>query len=949
METAYNPAADEETLSALKRLQTENKQLNRRIRLLQKKIDAAETAAQTDRLIGDIRSVNQKKLEKHMSLLLEYSQVAILMLDEYGRMAYCTNEFMRLAGVNNFGIINGRALRDVFSIFEGKKFVDEALRLFEEVKDNLLPVTLNTKIFFPANSTERLYTIQFDPITENGLFDGEIIICHDTTDIRNAEAEKRTRLMLDSTPVACTLWTADGELIGWNKKTQELLDLNYDEINEENFFSRCADIQDDNQRSVVKWNGLLKTALETGTVETDWNCVINDEEFLPLRATFVRMPWKDSFCVAVYAVNLHELRMREMAVRKANEENYLIKVEAKTAEAASNAKSNFLAIMSHELRTPLNVIIGMSELMPTNNLNKTQKKYFSDIQIMSKSLFNLINDILDFSKIEADKFDVLPVSYSIKELINNIDAMFRHITKEKNISFRCHVADSVPDVLYGDEIRIRQVFTNITSNAIKYTHEGSVSVTVNKTIKNDKAYFEFCVKDTGIGIKAEDIPKLFTAFQQVDKRKNRGIMGTGLGLAISKKLTDVMGGIIEVESEYGKGSVFRVLFPLIEGDPNKLADSKKKRNFVMVKHGGRITALVVDDMPENNTIAKGFLALHGIDTDTALSGEDALKKISAEKYNIIFMDQMMPEMDGLDTTRYIRALAEKTGDKWFSDIPIIALSANVVSGMLDKFKDAGMNDFIGKPIDSKLLNEKLSQWLPPDKIEFAGHPNDIAAPKDDNSDGKRLFEQLKNLPEIDSVDGLAHTGSVSSYIKIIRQFYAGFDKSALALQSFLEKNDRNSYHIKIHALKGLLATLGLKSLSEWAKKLELASAEDEDDFPLCRNETFPFINECRKFFNRLPEEFTVSHSTKKKNREDIDVFWTNLNKLKPVLETGHANSIKELIEKLNLLSFDKETDGFISELSDLIGDFDYDIALQKIEGFKNGKQNKNSKKKHISG
>jgi signal transduction histidine kinase/CheY-like chemotaxis protein/PAS domain-containing protein/HPt (histidine-containing phosphotransfer) domain-containing protein len=948
MEAVYNPVVDEETLSALKRLQTENKQLNRRIRLLQKKIDAAETAAQTDRLIGDIRSVNQKKLEKYMTLLLEYSQVAILMLDEYGRIAYCTNEFMRLAGINNFGIINGRALKDVFSIFEGKKFVDEALRLFEEVKDNLRPVTFNTKIFFPANSTERLYTIQLDPITENGVFDGEIIICHDTTDLRNAEAEKRTRLMLDSTPVACTLWTAGGELIGWNKKTKELLNLNYDEINEEIFFSRCADIQDDNQRSPDKWNRLLKTTLETGTVETDWNCVINDEEFLPLRATFVRMPWKDSFCVAVYAVNLRELRMREMAVRKANEENYLIRVEAKTAEAASNAKSNFLAIMSHELRTPLNVIIGMSELMPTNNLNKTQKKFFSDIQIMSKSLFNLINDILDFSKIEADKFDILPVSYSIKELINNVDATFRHIAKEKNISFRCHVADNVPDVLYGDEIRIRQVFINITSNAVKYTHDGSVSVTVNKTIKDDKAYFEFCVKDTGIGIKTEDISKLFTAFQQVDKRKNRGIMGTGLGLAVSKKLADVMGGIIEVESEYGKGSVFRVLFPLIEGDPSKLADSKKKRNFVMVKRGKRITALVVDDMPENNTIAKGFLALHGIDTDTVLSGEDALKKISTTKYNIIFMDQMMPEMDGLDTVRYIRALAEKTGDTWFSEIPIIALSANVVSGVLDKFKYAGMNDFIGKPIDSKTLNEKLSQWLPPDKIEFAGYPNDQSAVTDDET-GKQLFEQLKNLPEIDLVDGLAHTGSVSSYFKLIRQFYTGFDKSALAIQNFLEKNDRNSYHIKIHALKGLLATLGLKSLSEWAKKLELASAEGENGFPLCRDETPPFINTCRKFFNRLPEEFTVSRSTEKKNRGDINVFWTNLNKLKPALETGHANSIKELIERLNPLSFDKETDGFISELSDLILDFDYDIALQKIEGFENGKQNKNSKKKHLGG
>ncbi|MDR2659255.1 MAG: response regulator [Spirochaetaceae bacterium] len=935
MKDEYNTSSLEETRLIIERLLAENKQLSQKIEILQKKINNGKISAQTDKLLDNIRSVNQKKIEKYMQLLSEYRQAAILILDEHGHITYCANEFLRLAGFDNFDLVNGRSLKEILCLFETEKFAKGWEFLFNRVKNDMRPLELNTKISFPVNSTGRLYTLHIAPIIENGIFEGEIISCYDTTELRNTEAEERTRLMLDATPVACTLWTAEGKLIGWNKKTKEMLGLNSAELNEEVFFSRCPEMQDDNQLSSIKWNNLLKTAIETGTVESEWDCLIDEDGVLPLQETFVRMPWKDNFCVAVYAADLREIRRREMAIRKANEENYLIRVEAKAAEAASTAKSNFLAIMSHELRTPLNVIIGMSELMPTVNLNETQKRYFSDIQTMSKSLLSLINDILDFSKIEADKFDVMPISYSVKALARNIDAMFRHTAEKKGLAFNCYINNNIPDILYGDEIRVRQVFTNIISNAVKYTHTGSINIAINKILKEYKPYMELCVKDTGIGIKPEDNLKMFTVFQQFDTEKNRGTMGTGLGLAISKKLTDVMGGSIDVESEYGKGSIFRVLLPLIEGDPDKLKDINKNCNFLMAKKDSHIRALVVDDMIENNTVAKGFLAMHGIEADTALSGEEAIKKVSDEKYNIIFMDQMMPEMDGLDTTRHIRALTGKTGDTWFAQTPIIALSANVVSGMLEKFKAAGMNDFLGKPIDSKMLNEKLALWLPPAKIEFVDQPHDQEKSLSNEDGGKQLFERIKSIREIDTEKGLSHTGKISSYLKLIKQFYAGFDKTADALRNLLEKNDIKTYNIRVHAVKGVLATLGLNKLSERAKKLEAASTGPPDGWRLCIDETLPFINECREVFNKLPEELTEAEDKEKKGLGDINYFLQNIKELKYALGTGHANSIKILIEKLNVFSFDKGTDDFILELSNLIGCFEYDIALQKIEGFEN--------------
>jgi CheY-like chemotaxis protein/anti-sigma regulatory factor (Ser/Thr protein kinase) len=595
----------------------------------------------------------------------------------------------------------------------------------------------------------------------------------------------------------------------------------------------------------------------------------------------------------------------------------------------------------------MNVIIGMSELMPVENLTEKQKNFFWEIQNMSKTLLKLINDILDFSKIEAGKLDIVPTHYSVRTLLDTVYSMLSFIAEKKGLEFNARVACDVPDVLYGDEIRVRQILTNIVSNSIKYTHEGSINIDICKIKKKGKPYLKTRIKDTGIGIKKEDIPRLFGAFQQFDVRKNRGIVGTGLGLAICKKLVDMMGGVIEVESGYGKGSVFTVLLPLVEGDAallkaDRLYSVKKAGDFVTAKENADVKVLVVDDMPENLTVASGFLALHNIKADTALSGGEALEKVKKTRYDLVFMDQMMPEMDGLDAARYIRGLEEKTGDSWFGKMPIIALSANAVQGAVEKFIEAGMNDSINKPIEAKMLNSKLTLWLPPEKIEHGVERKTGA--KDDEYP---IFEQLRKINAIDLEDGLQHTGSASSYIKVIKQYCSGFETSTLALSEILEKKDIDEYHIKIHALKGVFATLGVVSLSNWAEKLEFAAVDAKaanSGFPeTCIAETAPFIEKCKAFFDSLPAavkpESAVGKKDIKKDSGDASFVLRKLEELKAAFETGYTNSINEICDELGKLSFDEKTDSFIGELSRLAADFDYCIAEQKIGEFLNAGKN----------
>jgi PAS domain S-box-containing protein len=511
------------------------------------------------------------------------------------------------------------------------------------------------------------------------------------------------------------------------------------------------------------------------------------------------------------------------------------------AERASSAKSEFLANMSHEIRTPMNAIIGMSDLMPTENLTPLQKGYFEDMKKMSRSLLTIINDILDFSKIEAGKLEILPVHYNVYALYDSIASMCEFIAQGKSLEFRRGRDPAVPEILYGDEIRVRQIFTNVVNNAVKYTKTGFVSFTLSRSGPGDgeTEYLIARITDSGVGIKEEDIPKLFGNFQQLDARKNRGVTGTGLGLAITKNLLSMMGGHIEVESVYGQGSAFSVYLPLVPGDPARVQSAEQGAPTVMAKEGVR--ALVADDVSANLTVALGFLAKHGIEAETAEGGLEAVEKVreSAEggrPYDIVFMDHMMPDLDGIEAVKQIRALAGEDAASLYRAIPIVALSANAVQGAEELFLAAGMNGFISKPIEGAALNAALKNFLPEEKYTLA---EEDAAHDTAHYQNEPLLEELAGIPGLNTRQGLRYAaGSFTTYRKTLRLFSAGIDRGCAVLRKSLAGEEWKPYTVQVHGFKGVCATIGAVSLAEWGKRLEDASKSD--DPALCRVETEAF-------------------------------------------------------------------------------------------------------------
>lgn len=427
------------------------------------------------------------------------------------------------------------------------------------------------------------------------------------------------------------------------------------------------------------------------------------EENVPI---FMHIVFIVSFIAAM--VNLYVLVYQARKYMKGMEE------KATEAEHANESKMLFLANMSHEIRTPMNAICGMAELiLRDDTLSPETRTNTENIQTAGKVLISIVNDILDYSKLESGNMEIIPVNYSFSAMIKDVLNMMSVRVDDKEVDIRADIQDGLPDSLIGDEIRLRQILFNLLSNAIKYTEKGYVILDVKG--KEDTGFVDLTISvtDSGIGIKKEDLSKLFTSFQQVDTRKIRNREGTGLGLAICKELLSLMGGDIEVESTYGVGSKFTIHISQKISDSSvvvKKFNTQEENEPKVVAPDAKV--LVVDDNAVNLKVSQGLIRTFGITVDTCKSGRECLEILKDTKdYDIIFIDHMMPELDGIDTLNMIRS----DPSEYMKKVPLIALTANVVSGVREMFISEGFDDYVPKPIDMVWLNAILRKYLPKEK------------------------------------------------------------------------------------------------------------------------------------------------------------------------------------------------------------------------------------------
>ena len=532
-------------------------------------------------------------------------------------------------------------------------------------------------------------------------------------------------------------------------------------------------------------------------------------------------------------ITIEELNATKNVAEKAKEEAERAK---EIALEANRAKSDFLANMSHEIRTPINAVLGMDEMILREGNDPKILEYATDIKRAGSMLLSLINDILDFSKIESGKMDIVPVDYDLGIMLSETIDMIRSRAEDKKLQLELRIEPNTPVHLHGDEVRIRQVITNILTNAVKYTPEGKVILTVSgKKVSEEAVQLFVSVKDTGIGIKEEDIGRLFDSFQRVDESRNRNIEGTGLGLSITMCLLNLMGSRLEVESTYGEGSDFYFYLEQKQLDDEVIGENiqkyyEKEKGEVHISaeqfYAPDAKILVVDDNEMNLKVFLGLLKNHGMQIDTAMSGKECLALMERKAYHIIFMDYQMPEMDGVETLRQSRELKANLS----KDAVIIILTANAISGAREMFLQEGFCDYLSKPIIAAKLEKMIRKYLPEELVS----KTDLGQKEEIYVEDGREAEVAKHVEASQAESSLVDwkegrklcLDDEEFYREMLRTFLDAH--SDMELNGYYEEPDFEKYRIKVHAIKSNLANIGAMKVSEMAKQLELALKLDNN-------------------------------------------------------------------------------------------------------------------------
>ena len=574
--------------------------------------------------------------------------------------------------------------------------------------------------------------------------------------------------------------------------------------------------------------------------------------------------------LAIYLI-VASVRVREsIELRAAKEE----------AEEASKAKSTFLANMSHEIRTPINAILGFDEIILREYSDPTLRQYAESIKSSVTTLLNLVNGILDYSRMEAGKITLAEEPYDLKTMITDLISMIKPRMDSKNLEIRCNINPDLPKVLIGDVVRMKQLVVNILSNAAKYTKEGYVELKVDyELVDKQNIKLKIAVKDTGIGMTKESLQKLFNAFERFDEDKNKTIEGTGLGMSIAKQILDKMDSEMVVSSEYGKGS--RFAFEVVQRvydwntlgqfDFHNSAKNSDTPTYQPEFVAPDLSILIVDDTEMNLIVVKGLLKNSKLNIDTATSGMEALSLIDAKVYDAMLIDQRMPEMDGIELIKRIRANKENENH----DKPCIALTANSVKGVRESCLEAGFNDFLEKPVDGNTLEKMLKKYLPEDKLKEPdttdipetvkndaeniqdleeGAPVSKESPEE-SEDSKAVSDNnLQELEEkglINIRDGVMYAGDMDMFINTVRFFRDNIDAKSDEIEELYFQEDFETYATKVHALKSSARIIGAADLSEHAKLMETAA--NENDIEYIRNNNLKLLDEYRQYNEYLKD------------------------------------------------------------------------------------------------
>ena len=655
--------------------------------------------------------------------------------------------------------------------------------------------------------------------------------------------------------------------------------------------------------------------------------VLLDEKYeIVKKALFLEHPLTRLvlFFIVAFAIGFIVWRvMKGTIIRRQYEE---IKQSRDEAERANAAKTRFLANISHEIRTPINTIMGMNEMSMREDPAGVPKPYFMsmmnyafDIRNASESLLSLVNDLLDISKMESGKMHLVPEEYDTHEMLRSIVSMIRMRSTQKELTFDVVVDEILPGRLYGDQGKIKQIVLNLLTNAVKYTDVGGLALTVSMEERvDDTCSLAFSVKDTGIGVKEEDMDRLFSAYERLDEQKNSGIQGTGLGLEISRKFAELMGGTLTCESEYGKGSEFILKIDQKIIDQNPLGvfkehDDTTSGPYVPLFVAPDADILVVDDNPMNLNVIRGLLKGTKVFVTTASSGEDCLEKIKDTRFDVVLLDHMMPGMDGVETVANIR--------KDYPDLPVYALTANTAVGE-DFYKSKGFDGYLSKPVDSRLLEQTIMKHLSEEMMEKPTAENAV--------------EELTEIPEnlmwiyetegISVPDGIKNSGGISNYIFSLEMFLDTIDVNAGVISDAYESGNIRLYTIKVHSLKSSAKFVGAMELSALAESLE--NAGNKEDMDYINANTARLLADYEGFREKLERLHDETESPDKEMIPDNELkeAYTALSDMIPQMD---YDAVEMILEQMREYSLPKEDEQKMKQLEKMLKVFDWD-GMEKL-------------------